>query len=141
MRKSVWLWVMSSLFAWHTQAQSLVGTWKTVDDETQKARSYVKMYKTKSGKYAGKIVKLLDADQQNATCDKCTDYRKGEPILNMVIVTGLASSGDEWKGGKILDPEKGKVYTCKMWLDEANELKVRGYLGPFYRTQTWYRVK
>jgi uncharacterized protein (DUF2147 family) len=48
-----------------------------------------------------------------------------------------------WKGGKILDPEKGKEYSCTMWFEagKPDELKVRGWFGPVYRTQTWYRVK
>ncbi|HCZ37305.1 MAG TPA: DUF2147 domain-containing protein, partial [Cytophagales bacterium] len=34
------------------------------------------------------------------------------------------------------DPNNGKIYRCKVWL-EGNNLKLRGYLGPFFRTQTW----
>jgi uncharacterized protein (DUF2147 family) len=50
----------------------------------------------------------------------------------------MEKSGDEYAAGNILDPEEGKVYKCKLWL-EGTELKVRGYWGPFYRTQTWTR--
>jgi uncharacterized protein (DUF2147 family) len=41
--------------------------------------------------------------------------------------------------GTILDPESGKIYQCKIWL-EGEDLKVRGYWGPFFRTQTWKKV-
>ena len=37
-----------------------------------------------------------------------------------------------------MDPEDGKVYKAEMWLDQGR-LKVRGYLGLLYRTQTWVR--
>jgi len=37
-----------------------------------------------------------------------------------------------------MDPETGKVYDCKIWL-ENGQLKVRGYVAFFYRTQTWLR--
>ena len=42
----------------------------------------------------------------------------------------------------ILDPEKGKWYGCKLWLKDGdpNTLVVRGSIGPFYRTQYWYKV-
>jgi len=42
-----------------------------------------------------------------------------------------------------MDPENGKVYDCKVWVDEdePDKLNVRGYIGFFYRTQNWYRVK
>ena len=39
-----------------------------------------------------------------------------------------------------LDPEDGKVYKAEMWTEGSN-LKVRGYLGPFYKTQTWTRAQ
>jgi uncharacterized protein (DUF2147 family) len=38
----------------------------------------------------------------------------------------LGASGDRYQGGTIMDPDDGK-------------LKVRGYLGLFYRTQTWLK--
>jgi len=59
--------------------------------------------------------------------------------LGMEIIRHMEAEGDEYAGGEILDPEVGRVYRCKLWLEGKN-LKVRGYLGPFYRTQTWLRV-
>ena len=50
----------------------------------------------------------------------------------------MKPNGAVWSGGKILDPGNGKIYRCKIWLKDG-ELKVRGYFGPFYRTQTWRR--
>ena len=49
---------------------------------------------------------------------------------------------NEWDDGTILDPKNGTVYDCKLWLDEdnSNQLKVRGYVAFFFRTQTWMRV-
>ncbi len=51
-------------------------------------------------------------------------------------------SGDSWTSGSILDPESGEVYSSKLWMEDANTLRVRGYAGLldlFYRTQTWKR--
>ena len=39
----------------------------------------------------------------------------------MVIIEGLKKKGSEYKGGTILDPEKGKEYKCKIWLDENDK--------------------
>ena len=39
--------------------KTCIGTWKTIDDETEKARSHVQIYE-KDGKYYGKIIKLLN---------------------------------------------------------------------------------
>lgn len=121
-------------------AQSIIGEWKTIDDNTGEERSIVKIYKAKNGKIYGKIVKLLDlSNGENPICDKCPDDRKGKPVLGLVIIKGLSQNGSNWKGGKILDPENGKEYSCKLWLEDGN-LKVRGYWGIIYRTQTWYKA-
>jgi uncharacterized protein (DUF2147 family) len=54
-----------------------------------------------------------------------------------------ASGENLWaNGGKILDPENGKEYTVKMVpLEGGKKLQVRGYIGPFYRTQVWLRAQ
>jgi uncharacterized protein (DUF2147 family) len=122
---------------------SIVGSWKTIDDKTNKPKSIVKIYQ-KGGKYYGRITKLFreKGENPNPLCDKCKDGdpRKGKPVKGMVIMQGLEKKGDEYSGGKILDPKNGKVYKCKLWL-EKGELKVRGYVGIFFRTQTWHRAK
>lgn len=124
-------------------AQSPVGTWKTIDDETGKEKSHVQLYQ-ENGKMYGKVTAFLEKGRDpNRICDKCTDWRKGQKMMQMMIVRDMYLSGDTWKGGKILDPEKGKEYTCTMWFEagKPNELRVRGWIGPVFRTQTWYRVK
>jgi uncharacterized protein (DUF2147 family) len=41
-----------------------------------------------------------------------------------------------------LDPTNGKLYTVKMVpIEGGKRLQVRGYIGPFYRTQFWNRVE
>ena len=59
-------------------------------------------------------------------------------ILGMLVVRGLTKNGDVWSDGKLLDPDNGKMYDGKVWLEQGR-LKVRGYLLFFYRTQTWIR--
>ena len=73
-------------------------------------------------------------------CEKCPGVRKNQKIRGMVIIDGLVQEDDgkTWSGGEILDPAKGKTYTCKIWLDDG-QLKGRGYLGILFRTQTWLR--
>ncbi|NER11950.1 DUF2147 domain-containing protein [Leptobacterium flavescens] len=138
--------IISVLFlgAFHLNAQEITGKWKTVDDETGETKSVVEIYE-KDGKVYGKIVEILNKNRQNAVCGKCPedDYRKDKPVLGMVIINGLKKSGKEYKGGKILDPHKGKEYKCKLWIDESDsdKLNVRGYIAFLYRTQNWYRVE
>jgi len=53
---------------------------------------------------------------------------------------GLSLRKGKWRDGRILDPNNGKYYDCQIWLED-NKLKVRGYIGFFYRTQEWIRAE
>ena len=121
-------------------ADAPVGKWNTVDDKTGKVQSQVEVY-LENGKLFGKIVALsepTDDKGQPKRCTKCTGDDKDKPVVGLVIIKALSASGDKYKGGTITDPADGKVYTAEIWTEEA-KLKVRGYLGPFYKTQTWVR--
>ena len=110
---------------------SPVGTWRSVDD--------------KGGALDGRIEKVLRKDAKpDAACDECTDDRKGKPMVGLNIIRGgaKAEGKDVWEGGKILDPENGKEYRASFTpIEGGKKLEVRGYLGPFWRTQTWNRVQ
>jgi uncharacterized protein (DUF2147 family) len=124
-------------------SQSIVGKWKTIDDETGKTRSIVEITE-QNGKIYGNIVKLFKdpSEDQDPICDKCPGDRKDKKIIGMEIISGLEKEGDKWElDDGILDPEKGKLYDCKIWLKSENELAVRGYIGFFYRTQSWFRAE
>jgi len=118
---------------------SITGKWKTIDDETNKPKSIVEIFE-KDGKYNGKILKLFrTADEdQDPVCEECPqeDERYKKKIIGMEILKGMVKSGSEYAEGTILDPNNGKIYRCKIWR-EGDNLKLRGYWGPFYRTQTW----
>lgn len=121
-------------------ADPLVGTWKTVDEKTGKVVSEVEVY-DQGGKFFGKIVGLTepnDAQGKPKTCTKCQGADKDKPIIGLVILKDLSPSGDRYKGGTITDPDDGKIYKSELWVEDG-KLKVRGYLGPFYRTQTWLK--
>lgn len=119
-------------------AQSPVGTWRTIDDETGKEKSVVEIFDYQ-GKITAKVKQITDASAKKI-CDACSGDKKNKPIEGMTILWGMAKKNNEWSGGYILDPKNGKVYTCKIWMEGKN-LKVRGYIGPFFRTQTWYPAK
>lgn len=122
-------------------SQSPVGVWKTIDDETGQAKSHVEITES-NGKLQGKVVKLL-LHSPDRLCEKCPGDLKNQKIMGMTILENMIQKSGMWKGGKILDPEKGKFYTCEMWLADGDPdvLEVRGYVAFFYRTQKWYRVK
>ncbi|KQN75862.1 hypothetical protein ASF04_07415 [Duganella sp. Leaf61] len=122
---------------------SPVGLWQNIDDETNKPKALIRITDT-NGTLQGQIEKLYrDAgEDQNPLCVKCEGARKDQPITGMVILTGLKKDGDEYTGGEILDPAKGKTYKSKMHLiDGGKKLSVRGYIGTpmLGRSQTWVR--
>ena len=123
-----------------TNAQTVFGHWENKDEETNKVDSVIEVYE-KDGKVYAKIVEITDPDRKNALCDKCSGKNKNKPILGMEILTGLKKDGDEWSGGKILDPKNGKEYKCYIKLEGKNKLKIRGYIGfsLIGRTAYWYR--
>lgn len=122
-----------------------VGLWKTIDDETKKEKSLVRVAET-NGVLSGTIEKLLDPGRQDAKCEKCEGDLKDKPVLGMVIVRDVKKGADEgqWDGGTILDPNNGKTYKVRLTPTEGGKkLDVRGYIGmPMLgRTQTWVRVE
>lgn len=120
------------------------GLWKTIDDNTGKPRSLVRIHEH-NGEYSAVIEKgLLATDTPDAVCDKCKDERKGQRIVGMTIVKGIKFTDGHYEGGEILDPENGKTYRCLMKLDSTgNQLEVRGYIGISLigRSQNWTRVE
>ena len=121
-------------------ADSPVGKWNTVDEKTGKVVSQVELY-DQGGKLFGKITGLTEpnnAQGKPKICTKCQGDDKDKPIVGLVILKDLSASGDRYKGGTIMDPEDGKTYKAEVW-PEDGKLKVRGYLGIFYRTQTWQK--
>ncbi len=143
-----------------TDIQSPVGYWMTVSDDEVGGKPVVQSIvqimndpKDKS-KLIGKIlvpfVNVVDGEKQipDLLCTHCTGDLKDKPVVGLQIITGAEKSGSAdgsdgvtYKEGEIMDPSNGKTYTLKMWTEEnGKELKVRGYIMFFYRTQTWYRV-
>ena len=130
------------LLAFSMNAQNLFDTWKTIDDKTGDAKSYVQIYEA-GNQVQAKVSKLL-IKPADTVCKNCSGNKKNQPVVGMVIVDGLKAYKDYWKGGTILDPEDGKEYGVSMWFEDGknDELKVRGkHWTGLYRTQTWYRVK
>ncbi|MGB3775321.1 MAG: DUF2147 domain-containing protein [Leeuwenhoekiella sp.] len=142
MRSKMLLISLVFFTAFNLMAQDVTGKWKTIDDETGEAKSIVDIYK-EDGKVYGKIVELINPKKKNATCTECTGKDKDKPLNGLMIIRGLEKDGDEYSDGKILDPISGKLYKCYIALEDADRLKVRGYIGfsLLGRTQYWSRVE
>ncbi len=126
--------------SWAADAASPLGLWKTFDDKTGAARAIVRIYE-RDGKLFGRIERSFTPGAEHRVCGLCTDERKNQPIIGLIIIRNMKSADGEWAGGDILDPENGSVYRCKFHVEDGVRLRVRGYLGISLlgRTQTWQR--
>ena len=125
-----------------SQVSSIVGTWKTIDEKTNEAKSIVSIYKETNGMYYGKIEKLFQ--NPDGKCVNCKGENKDKPILGMVIITDMKEKGDKLDGGRILDPAKGETYNATISYEKDGRLKLRGSLdkmGVLGRSQYWERVE
>jgi uncharacterized protein (DUF2147 family) len=138
-RPSTVLFIFLGMYA--AQAQ-VVGRWKTIDDATGEPKAIVEIFE-RQGKYYGKVLQTFPkpGKSPDPVCDKCdpADPRYKQKVIGMEILRDLQKNESYYENGDILDPENGKVYRCKIWR-EGNLLKVRGYWGPFWRTQTWLKA-
>lgn len=122
-------------------SQTIFGTWNTYDDVSKELESVIEIYE-KDGEAFAKIIDIIDSEKRSSVCINCSGKLKNQPILNMNILSGLKKKGEEWSGGKILDPKNGKSYKCYIKLIDKNTLKLRGYIGfsVFGRTAIWKRA-
>jgi uncharacterized protein (DUF2147 family) len=139
--------LLSAIAAFHgglsfaAESNSPIGEWKTHDDKTGEARAIVLIYE-QDGKLFGKIERSLIPGAEGRVCAACTDDRKDQPMLGLVIIRDMKRTEDGYAGGNILDPDSGTVYRCKFHLEENGaKLVIRGFIGISLlgRTQTWER--
>ncbi|WP_435979401.1 DUF2147 domain-containing protein [Psychrobacter sp. DM4] len=95
-------------------------SWQTYDDGQPKG--IVKITES-NGVLTGKLVSTVSS--------------KGQKHVGKTIIKGLkADGGGKYSGGTITDPEKGKDYRMTANLS-GSTLDLKGYIGPFSRSQTW----
>jgi uncharacterized protein (DUF2147 family) len=120
---------------------SPIGRWKTFDDKTGEARGIVRIYE-QDGRFFGRLEQSFTAGADARVCSVCTDDRKNQPIIGLMIIRNVRLENGEYGGGDILDPDTGSVYRCKFHLEQGGtRLVVRGFIGfsLLGRSQTWQR--
>jgi uncharacterized protein (DUF2147 family) len=120
---------------------SVVGVWKTIDDKTHRARGTVRLYE-ENGAIFGRIITSADPKDVTEVCNLCEADRHNKPIIGLVFLRNMKKQGAEYGGGDILEPDTGRVYRCKMTLEDGGKkLVVRGFIGVSLlgRTQVWIR--
>lgn len=120
-----------AMITWVGYAQDIKGKWLTEAGDAQ-----VEIYES-NGKMNGKIVWLEKGPDTKDVHNKDEKLRSRK-LMGVNILSGLTKKEDKWEGGRIYNPKNGKNYKCAIWLD-GDKLKVRGYIGFLYETQTWKR--
>jgi len=129
------LFAPSLAFA-QTGADAILGTYMTEGGKS-------KVVITKQGStFVGTISWLRKGDiLDEKNPDKAEASKK---LTGKVILRGLQyDAKNEYKGGKIYDPESGKTYSCKATRERNGNLKMRGFIGVSLlgRTTEWTRIK
>lgn len=133
----VWCFLLCHSFL---SAEEVVGFWKTISDKTGKPESIVAIYEYQ-GNYYGRLVATYDQDGQiQDTIDQPKNRApgvEGNPFYSgLDIMWGLRHEGSKYLGGKIMDPEKGRIYDSEMW-PKNGLLIVRGKIWVFGANQEW----
>ena len=131
MMKRLFLCFALTMMTWLGYAQDIKGKWLTEAGDAQ-----VEIYE-QNGKMNGKIVWLQKGPDTKDIHNKDEKLRSRK-LMGVNILSGLSKKKDKWEGGRIYNPKNGKEYKCSIWL-EGEQLKVRGYIGFLYETQTWKR--
>ena len=124
-----------------TFAESTVpGYWKSIDDQSGEVTAFWKL-EIKDNRLLGYLVNYPGMKPENV-CMQC----KGElqeffekPINNTAWLNLSKNRNGIWQEGYIIDSGKGEKYKAKVWVEDGN-LMMRGYIGFFFRTQTWLRT-
>lgn len=120
--------------------EDVEGVWIAIDDRDNEPSSHIKI-EVVDGVLTGTVVKLFDVEP-DVLCTNCKGDKKDKPVLGMEIIYNMKEDNGIWKGGRVMDPEDGKVYKCKLFLEDDNTMSCRGYVGipALGRTQKWHRL-
>ena len=126
-------------FAQKNNGDAIIGNWLTGNQ-----KAVVQIYK-EGGKYFGKIIwlKIPTYEDGKPKVDKHNPDKTKQttPVMGLNLLKDFVFDVDKWVDGTIYDPEKGKTYSCKIWMKD-DKLDVRGFIGISLigRTDTWYKV-
>ncbi len=120
-------------------AKSITGFWRSINEVSGLTQCIIAVYEYDGLCYGrivgtcnteGKVVDTIYAPKGRAPGINGTPFYAG-----LDLVWNLYKKGSRYKG-KIVDPEKGRIYDAKLWVEEGN-LIVRGELLIFGKSVTW----
>ncbi len=125
---------MHSLFA---DEQTIIGNWINA-----KGDGIIEITLAQT-KYIGTIIGTPDPIHNGRKDINNPDEKLRSRLLEgLIILEGFNYQEENlWSGGTIYDPNNGKIYKCKLSLNDDGTLNVRGYvdISIFGRTEVWKR--
>ncbi len=86
----------------------------------------------------GEIVWIDAPDAASLTdVENPDEALRGRPLLGLEMLYGFEAKKDQWKKGRIYDPETGKTYGSRLRRLDDGSLQVKGCIGPVCQTQIW----
>src|SRR3954466_14431557 len=131
---------VSQLFA-AGNADDILGVWANSTN-----RGHIEIYKS-GGKYYGKLIWLKHPFDN--TGKPKVDYKnpdengRNKRLLGLVMLRDFIYDNDEWKDGRIYNPQDGKEYKSFIKLTDDKTMSVRGYIGfsLFGKTEKFIRIR
>lgn len=134
MKKSVLFLILFTFSKYCFAQQQIVGKWLSEDGE-----GITEIYQ-EGNSFFGKISQLKkpndDTGKPFTDTENPDKTKTSQPLLGLIILKNFVYTNNEWQNGTIYNPNNGKTYSCTIWISN-DKLKVRGYWGIFYQTQTW----
>jgi len=131
---------VSHLFA-AFDADDILGVWANSSN-----KGHIEIYKV-DGKYYGRIIWLKHPFDQAGKPK--VDFRnpnaseRNNRLLGLIMLRDFRYENEEWKDGKIYNPQDGKEYRSCIKLTDDQTLAVRGYIGIslFGKTESFIRIR
>jgi len=114
----------------------VTGIWSTKEPGSREPQLHIRVFKHRGRLYA-RIIRLLHVQKPPQAILHVNGEEKKRPLIGTTIFRDLVKKEDAWAGGRLLDPNSGSEYRCRVWR-VGGHLKVRGYQFIFYKTFTWF---
>jgi uncharacterized protein (DUF2147 family) len=133
--------LLTAIFATVALAQNptTTGNWQYVDGTKT---TFIKTFE-ENGSLKAVIEKVTKDGKEDpaAACGSCSGENKGKPMKGLLILWDTKKDGNNWKEGKLLDPESGRIVNGKVEpLEGGKKLNVKGNVAFISKTQLWVRV-
>lgn len=122
---------------------SPTGLWHIIDADTGKPEALITIDR-KAGSLRGTIVKTFPEPGEDPAprCQLCEGELKDKPAVGLTILWDLKAEDNKHFNGKVLDPETGKIYRCRLTpLANGKEMQLRVYAVLFWEDRKLLRAE